>query len=464
METTQREGLLRRLMSSEARINRLSLALGLVAVLLLGGLMALGVVRQAQLLETVQASAESGRVVVQLQRETLKLLALIHKNPDDLNPDAIQRQREVLESRFFVVRQERIRAWLPPSILPRIEAIEEEWAQAQTELDAWQEDITDTEKQALLAARLQSLEVEMNQTEIEFQRVRVLNIANVARDAQQWLAALGVTSVLVIGLIGFMGHYLFQTTRNQQQAQAAAAAERESNRLKSEFLATMSHELRTPLNGVIGYADFLMTAMSSDLNPKQVDYLQRILSNGERLLRLVDDILDVSRIEAGRLTLVSAPYSPADLLENLKSELQNMTMTRGLALTVSADPDLPSQMLGDRQRLTQMVTNLTWNAVKFTEVGGITVNFKCSGDKHWSIIVTDTGIGIPAHAQEFIFEKFRQADGTTEREHGGAGLGLHIVRNLAVLMGGTVRVSSEVDKGSTFTIDLPIVTPELVKA
>lgn len=459
-----KHGLIRAMLASESRLTRWSLVLGLAAIVLMIALVGIGVVRQDALSENMTDNADSGRIIVQLQRETLRLLTLVRSEPDLVTDEERQLQSDLLESRFKVASHPGVREGMPASILPRLEGIEDQWRLLQPILDAWQEDPTDEEIRYTLGNHLAEMELAMNEAEINYQRERIKSISRIVEDGQRWLIALGLTALLIIVLIAFMANSVFRSTRRQQEIIAAEAAARESNRLKSEFLATMSHELRTPLNGVIGYADFLMTAGGESFNPKQKDYLQRILGNGERLLRLVDDILDVSRIESGRLELVDAPYSPSDLLESLKPDLQSMAARKNLEMVITADPALPPMVVGDRQRVIQMVTNLAWNAVKFTEKGKIDVTFRRCDEKVWSIVVSDTGAGIPIHAQEFIFEKFRQVDGKHDRMQGGAGLGLHIVRNIAVLMGGSVRVQSEVERGSTFTIDLPIRVPEGAKA
>ncbi|NDJ77934.1 MAG: PAS domain-containing protein [Chloroflexi bacterium] len=245
-----------------------------------------------------------------------------------------------------------------------------------------------------------------------------------------------------------------------QALDAARAKAEEANRLKSEFLATMSHELRTPLNSVIGYADLMLTGLVGPMNSKQLDYAGRIVANGERLLSLINDILDISKIEAGRLELVEQPFSPGDLLARIHKRMLGLAEQKSLVLETRLDPDLPQRMVGDQQRLDQVLTNLVGNAIRFTEAGRVEVRFERSDKSEWVLAVTDTGRGIPPHALEFIFDEFRQVDGSSQREHGGTGLGLAIVRKLVVLMNGAVQVQSEVNQGSTFRVALPLVVPD----
>lgn len=246
---------------------------------------------------------------------------------------------------------------------------------------------------------------------------------------------------------------LIKTNEALERAQKAAT---EANRLKTEFLATMSHELRTPLNAIIGFSDLMMGGVTGELNERQVDYINRILNNSERLLALINDILDVAKIEAGRLEIVEAPFSPSGLVKRIQSQLQSIAEAKKLTFKTYLDADLPERLIGDEHRLEQILTNLVSNAIRFTETGSVEVRLARAGDEAWMIHVKDTGVGIPAHALEYIFDEFRQVDGSTQREHGGTGLGLAVVKKLALLMNGKVSVESEVGRGSVFTIRLPL--------
>jgi len=247
--------------------------------------------------------------------------------------------------------------------------------------------------------------------------------------------------------------------RVNQELEVSRRKAEEASQVKSQFLATMSHELRTPMNAVIGYVDLLMTGLPGDLNDKQKGYLERVAANSTRLLGLINDILDLSKIEAGRIELREEPFSPRALVETVQQELGGLAAAKNLELRVAVDAALPQQLLGDEPRLKQILVNLVGNAVKFTDQGYIQIVLRPQGYAGWAIEVTDTGIGIPPHAQDLIFEEFRQFNGAANREHGGTGLGLAIVNRLSRLMGGTVRLRSKVGKGSTFTVELPYRMP-----
>ena len=246
---------------------------------------------------------------------------------------------------------------------------------------------------------------------------------------------------------------------NEDLIVASERAE-EANRLKSEFLATMSHELRTPLNAIIGFSDMLLMGIHGDLTENQHQKVTRVRENGGRLLTLVNDILDLSRIEARRLELVNVSYSPNQLVERLTRQMESLAAKRNLDVAVHIDPNLPEMLVGDDKRVEQIVVNLLSNAFKFTEEGSVTLNVRSMpATQTWELAIQDTGIGIPPHATEIIFEEFRQLDGSPTRLYQGSGLGLAIVRDLVRMMDGTIKVESEPGSGSTFRVVLPMVLP-----
>jgi len=239
--------------------------------------------------------------------------------------------------------------------------------------------------------------------------------------------------------------------------------EAELEKMKSAFVAMVSHELRTPISAILGYAEIFKEEIYGTLNDKQAKMTSRIVSNSRRLLSLINDLLDQAQMEAGKLKIRYETIMPADLLENLHSVMDKITEDKSLALTTELDPDMPETLMGDSARLQQILVNLVNNAVKFTTEGSVHVQLSKLDMRKWGITVTDTGQGIPEEELPFIFETFRQVEGTTTRVHGGFGLGLSIVKQLVNLMGGKISVSSELGKGSTFSITLPIETKSKLK-
>jgi signal transduction histidine kinase len=228
-----------------------------------------------------------------------------------------------------------------------------------------------------------------------------------------------------------------------------------ASRHKSEFLANMSHELRTPLNAINGFSEVLLEKLFGDINPKQEEYVRDILTSGRHLLSLINDILDLSKVEAGRMELALAEF-------NLREALQNgMTMIKERAARHSIELSLEIQggidvICADERKIKQTVFNLLSNAVKFTPDGGRVGIDVTHTDKEIQIAVWDTGIGIAPEDQSLIFEEFRQASGSYTHKREGTGLGLTLARKFVELHGGKIRVESEVGKGSKFTFTIPL--------
>lgn len=228
----------------------------------------------------------------------------------------------------------------------------------------------------------------------------------------------------------------------------------EAARLKSQFLASMSHELRTPLNSVIGFSELLMDGLVGDLNEKQRHYISIIHSSGSHLLRLVNDILDYSRLEAGMLEIFNEPTEISTVIWEVLKAYNVISERKGIELKVEVEP--LETILTDRRKLAQIVDNLLSNAVKFTEKGTIVIKAGKVGDK-LLVSVSDTGIGIEEEEVKKVFEAFHQVDGTTTRRYEGTGLGLALVKKLLEIQGGSIDVKSAPGAGSTFTVKLPYV-------
>jgi signal transduction histidine kinase len=228
----------------------------------------------------------------------------------------------------------------------------------------------------------------------------------------------------------------------------------EANRTKSEFLATMSHELRTPLNSIIGYSDILVDQMFGPLNEKQLKYLRNISSSGNHLLNLINDILDISRIESGDVSLSFETVRTADVFEDVKNIAIPFATSKSISMEFSVKPaDLSIYI--DKVKFKQILHNLVNNALKFTpEDGRIEIRAR-KLENTIEICVKDNGIGIPEDKQQVIFEPFKQIDSSLSRIYSGTGLGLTIVKHLVEMQGGEIKVKSELTKGSTFTVLWP---------
>ncbi|WUO16260.1 HAMP domain-containing protein [Streptomyces sp. NBC_00289] len=262
-----------------------------------------------------------------------------------------------------------------------------------------------------------------------------------------------------------------QIEQARQELEARAQQLSLASKYKSEFLANMSHELRTPLNSLLILAQLLAQNPSRNLSPKQVEYAGIIHSAGSDLLQLINDILDLSKVEAGKMDVSPERVPLRQLIEYVEATFRPMTTQKSLEFTVATAPGAPADLLTDDSRLRQVLRNLLSNAVKFTEQGSVELRVEPAADEEvpsgvlrgGTIVafrVQDTGIGIPEQQLETIFGAFQQADGTTSRKYGGTGLGLSITREIAHLLGGAVTVDSTPGQGSTFTLFLPVARPD----
>jgi signal transduction histidine kinase/ActR/RegA family two-component response regulator len=267
-----------------------------------------------------------------------------------------------------------------------------------------------------------------------------------------WIWAIGSLFAITLGLLA--ASWLDGQARSRQQLEQAKLAAESANRAKSDFLATMSHEIRTPMNAIIGISDLMLSEIE---DPEQQEHLQLLQKSGNTLLELINSILDLSKIEAGELTIAAEEYSPGIVLRDTLEILRGLANQKGLTLELVLRPGVPQLAIGDSQRLKQILLNLVGNAIKFTEQGKISCALSMDSKLPHTLAfsIQDTGIGIAPDQLEHIFDKFTQIESGLNRSYGGSGLGLAIARHLVELLGGTLRVESTPGQGSTFSFTLP---------
>ncbi len=300
--------------------------------------------------------------------------------------------------------------------------------------------------------QVQQEELKTANEELEEQS-RVLKESQISLEAQQ--AELEQTNEALEDQRDAMNHKNSELNQVRVQLEERAEELQRSSKYKSEFLANMSHELRTPLNSSLILAKLLSENPQQNLTGEQVKFAESIYSAGNDLLNLINDILDISKVEAGKLEVRPANTSVARMIDGLRGLFQPLAIDKSLDLQVELQPGTPSLIYTDSQRLEQVLKNLLSNAIKFTDKGQVSLTVSCHPGNAIAFTVTDSGIGIAPEQQDSIFEAFRQADGTTNRRYGGTGLGLSISRDLATLLGGSISVSSEPGQGSVFTLIMP---------
>lgn len=283
----------------------------------------------------------------------------------------------------------------------------------------------------------------------------LVGVVNVLSEERDFFA--DPASTYLYESLAEQGSVALRAARLFDETQETAERLKELDRLKSEFLANMSHELRTPLNSIIGYAEIMLMGINGDLSDDNLEDVNAIRTSGQHLLRLINDILDLAKIEAGRMTLDTEEVNLPALLDEIRVAHLALIHKKDIQLHVAIEP-LGLTIQADRLRLNQILTNLISNAVKFTEKGHVLVRAKQDNEEWMRIEVEDTGVGIDPENLEAIFEEFRQADGSSTRRAEGTGLGLAITRRLVQMHGGIITVESTVNKGSTFTVRLPIHT------
>ncbi|MCB0194638.1 MAG: GAF domain-containing protein [Anaerolineae bacterium] len=228
-----------------------------------------------------------------------------------------------------------------------------------------------------------------------------------------------------------------------------------ANRFKTELVAKVSHELRTPLSAIMGLTELLKMGVYGPVTDKQEEVTTKVLENSSHLTDLVNELLNQAKLDSERFSLTQETFSPEEVVQNVHTKMNVLAQNKGLELIAVIESDIPMAVTGDSNQVRQILVNLVSNAIKFTKQGTVTIRSYCPNPMHWALQVTDTGPGIPTEAQKYIFEPFRQIDGSITREHGGTGLGLSIVQQLTDLMGGHIKLDSHVGQGSTFTVILP---------
>ncbi len=269
-----------------------------------------------------------------------------------------------------------------------------------------------------------------------------------------------ITGAFPPGVVEILQTFAAQSTVAIQNARLFREIAHKSRELevasqhKSQFLANMSHELRTPLNAILGYTELIVDQIYGKVPDKIRDVLERVQKSGRHLLGLINDVLDLSKIEAGQLVLSLSDYSFQDAVQSVVSSVESLAKEKGLRLTVDVAPALPVGR-GDERRIVQVLLNLVGNAIKFTEAGEVCIRVRMSGGA-FLVSVSDTGPGIPEDQHQKIFEEFQQVDSSSTRSKGGSGLGLAIARKIVEMHGGSIAVDSRVGKGSTFTFTIPV--------
>ncbi len=274
------------------------------------------------------------------------------------------------------------------------------------------------------------------------------------------VTAIALLAFVFVALLSWLARDDLQQALNDATYELVQANRKleEASHLKSQFTAHTSHELRSPLNAIISFTDLTLRGAYGPLSQKQQEKMDRVLQSGRRLLALIDDLLDLSKIEAGEVSIAQIPFPIGKLLETVQTTVEPMAEAKGLILSAYLSPAMPAEIIGDEKRLTQVLLNLTQNAVKYTEKGRVGIIIEPATAEQWRMTVQDTGPGIPERDFTRIFQEFARLESSGERIQ-GVGLGLAITNRLVTMMDGEIEVKSELGKGSTFAVVLPMKRP-----
>jgi signal transduction histidine kinase/DNA-binding response OmpR family regulator/CHASE3 domain sensor protein len=318
-------------------------------------------------------------------------------------------------------------------------------------------------EQLLAETQRQGEELQMQQEELRVTNEELEVQADALKESQSQLESQQVqleqSNSQLEEQAQILEHQRDELARTQVVLLERATELQRANQYKSEFLANMSHELRTPLNSSLILAKILADNKNGNLTDEQVKFANTISAAGNDLLAIINDILDLSKVEAGKVELTVVPVQVAAIIDDMIKSFQPLAEQKELRFNTVVDSSTPEKIETDRQRLSQILKNLLSNALKFTEKGEVALRISGAGNMI-AFAVRDTGIGISEPQQAIIFEAFRQADGSTHRKYGGTGLGLTISRDLARLLGGDINVQSAAGRGSTFTLKIPVKTPD----
>ncbi|MFZ4826694.1 MAG: sensor histidine kinase [Phototrophicaceae bacterium] len=395
--------------------------------------------------------AEQSRYIIQLQRETLRLMVLIGLPPDQFDLSAVETQFALMKSRVNFLKVIRPTSSGAQETIEEIEeGLIKEYEIVEPQIQQWIDQPDNLEYKAIALESTATYERLVNDAELEQSRLRRAALDQLRRSSSTALFAVFGSVFMVIFMITIFMGALRQYIQESQRAEIAL----ETSRLKDSFLAIVSHELRTPLNGILGYAGLMEEGISGVVDEEAKQLLGRIIANGKRLNLLINDLLDLNKLESHKMLITPEMVHVHRLVADWEEEVAALVYHKDVKLELSVAQDMPETICIDRLRLTQIATNLLSNAIKFTEQGSILLTVEPNADQ-FILKVKDTGIGIAKDKQETVFEAFRQADESTTRKYGGTGLGLAIVRRLTELMGGKIELESELGKGSVFIVTLP---------